>query len=220
MTLEDPVEYALPFVRQTSVGEAVKMDFGDGIRAMLRQDPDIILVGEVRDRDTAEMALRAAMTGHQVFSTLHTNSAIRSIPRLFDLGVEPTILAGNVIGIVAQRLVRRLCARCKQAQEPTFQELLMVGEASASPPQLYRPVGCAACAFQGYLGRVAIVELLRFDDELDELVTQRASLKAMAQYLRKRGFVTLAEDGLRRVREGVTTLEEVARVVDLTEWRQ
>ena len=217
MTLEDPVEYPMPVIRQTSLSDAVKMDFAEGIRSMMRQDPDIILVGEVRDKDTAEMAFRAAMTGHQVFSTLHTNSAIRSIPRLVDLGILPDVLAGNVIGIVAQRLVRTLCKACKVPATPSPVEAQLLGLTSGDACTVYRPVGCPVCEKQGYKGRMSILELLKFDGELDELVTQRASLKTMSDHLRQRGFVTMAQDGMRRVREGLTTVEEVGRVVDLTE---
>lgn len=217
MTLEDPVEYPMPMIRQTSLSDAVKMDFAEGIRSMMRQDPDIILVGEVRDRDTAEMAFRAAMTGHQVFSTLHTNSAIRSIPRLVDLGIQPEVLAGNVIGIVAQRLLRTLCSACKTPHDPSPIELQLLGFKSGETHTLFRPVGCSACEHLGYKGRTSILELLKFDAALDELVTQRASLKVMMDHVRRAGFVTMAEDGLRRVREGITTVEEVGRVVDLTE---
>ncbi len=216
MTLEDPVEFPMPWVRQTSISDAVKMGFADGIRSMMRQDPDIILVGEVRDQDTAVMAFRAAMTGHQVFSTLHTNSALHAIPRLLDLGIAPQLLAGNVIGVVAQRLVRKLCPQCKLPHPPSADESQCLG--GGEGVTLYRSVGCAACGFRGFKGRVAIVELLKFDAELDDLVTRQAGLKAMADHLRERGFVAMAEDGLRRVREGDTTLEEVARVLDLTEW--
>lgn len=217
MTLEDPVEYPMPVIRQTSLSDAVKMDFAEGIRSMMRQDPDIILVGEVRDKDTAEMAFRAAMTGHQVFSTLHTNSAIRSIPRLVDLGILPDVLAGNVIGIVAQRLVRTLCKACKAPHTPSPIEAQLLGLPEGQAAGIYRPVGCPACENQGYKGRMSILELLKFDGELDELVTQRASLKTMSDHLRERGFVTMAQDGMRRVREGLTTVEEIGRVVDLTE---
>jgi general secretion pathway protein E/type IV pilus assembly protein PilB len=218
MTLEDPVEYPLAFVRQTSLSDAVKMDFAEGIRSMLRQDPDIILVGEIRDHDTAEMAFRAAMTGHQVFSTLHTNSAVRAIARLLDLGITPNVLAGNVIGIVAQRLVRRLCASCKQPAAPSALQAGWLEQSGSPSVQLYRPSGCPACEFHGYKGRMAIMELLRFDAELDDLVTQGASLRAMSELLRGRGFVSMAQDGMRRVQDGLTTVEEIARVVDLTEW--
>lgn len=216
MTLEDPVEYPMPIIRQTSVSEAVKMDFAEGIRSMMRQDPDIILVGEIRDQDTAEMALRAAMTGHQVFSTLHTNSAIRSIPRLLDLGIKPDVLSGNIIGIVGQRLVRKLCPACRRADTPSPIEARLLGLNKNASCTLYRAVGCPSCNMSGYRGRTSIVELLKFDSGLDELITQRASLRAMNQHALDLGFVTMAEDGLRRVRDGVTTIDEIARVVDLT----
>ncbi|WP_296487898.1 GspE/PulE family protein [Rhodoferax sp.] len=217
MTLEDPVEYPMAVIRQTSLSDAVKMDFAEGIRSMMRQDPDIILVGEVRDKDTAEMAFRAAMTGHQVFTTLHTNSAIRSIPRLIDLGIQPEVLAGNVIGIIAQRLIRTLCTACKTHHTPSPIERQLLKLAPGESASVYKAVGCPACEHQGYKGRLSIMELLKFDADLDELVTQRASLKSMGDHLRQRGFVSMAEDGMRRVREGFTTVEEVGRVVDLTE---
>lgn len=217
MTLEDPVEYPMPVIRQTSISDSVKMDFAEGIRSMMRQDPDIILVGEVRDQETAEMAFRAAMTGHQVFSTLHTNSAIRSIPRLVDLGIKPEVLAGNVIGIVAQRLLRTLCKICKAPHDPSPIELQLLGLKPGEAHSVFNPVGCPACEHLGYKGRISILELLKFDAALDELITQRASLKVMMDYVRQQGFVTMAEDGLRRVKEGLTTVEEVGRVVDLTE---
>lgn len=217
MTLEDPVEYPMPMIRQTSISESVKMDFAEGIRSMMRQDPDIILVGEVRDTDTAEMAFRAAMTGHQVFSTLHTNSAVRSIPRLVDLGIKPEVLSGNVIGIIAQRLLRTLCKDCKAPHDPSPIELQLLGLAPGQPHTLYRPVGCKICEHSGYKGRISILELLKFDSELDELITQRSSLKVLTDYVTANGFVSMAQDGLRRVREGVTTVEEVGRVADLTE---
>jgi len=217
MTLEDPVEYPMPIIRQTSLSDAVKMDFAEGIRSMMRQDPDIILVGEVRDKDTAEMAFRAAMTGHQVFSTLHANSAVRSIPRLLDMGIQPNVLAGNVIGIVAQRLVRTLCNACKTPYQPSPIEVQLAKLKAGDATVFYRPVGCPACDSRGYKGRMSIMELLKFDAALDDMVTEGASLKAMSDHLRQKGFVSMAEDGMRRVRAGVTTIEEVGRVVDLTE---
>jgi type II secretory ATPase GspE/PulE/Tfp pilus assembly ATPase PilB-like protein len=217
MTLEDPVEYPMPLIRQTSLSESVKMDFAEGIRSMMRQDPDIILVGEVRDKDTAEMAFRAAMTGHQVFSTLHTNSAVRSIPRLIDLGIKPDVLAGNVIGIVAQRLIRTLCNACKTPYKPSPIEVQLLKLAPAESIVIYQPVGCPACDNRGYKGRMSIMELLKFDAELDEMVTQHASLKTMSDHVKQHGFVSMAEDGMRRVRDGITTIEEIGRVVDLTE---
>jgi len=217
MTLEDPVEYPLPLIRQTSLSEAVKLDFSDGIRSLMRQDPDIIFIGEIRDQETAEMGIRAAMTGHQVFSTLHTNSAIRSIPRLLDLGIQPDLFAGNLIGIVAQRLVRKLCAKCKESYAPEALERTLLGIGAADDIVLYRPAGCPLCAGQGYKGRLAIIEILRFDHGLDELVARRAGLQEMSDYAVSRGFIPIAEDGIRRVRDGLTSLTEVRRVVDLTE---
>jgi len=218
MTLEDPVEYPMTLVRQTSVAEAAKLDFANGIRSMMRQDPDVILVGEIRDADTAEMALRAAMTGHQVYSTLHTNSAIGAIPRLLDIGILPDIMAGNIIGIVAQRLVRRLCLHCKTPYQAEAHEArLLGGTADAPRPVIFRPCGCERCDFQGYRGRLAIMELLRMNADMDELIARRSTVREIRQLADRQGFVALADDGLRRVLDGSTSLEELARVVDLTD---
>jgi len=218
MTLEDPVEYPMALVRQTSVAETSKLDFANGIRSMMRQDPDVILVGEIRDAETAEMAFRAAMTGHQVYSTLHTNSAIGTIPRLLDIGILPDIMAGNIIGIVAQRLIRRLCDQCKSPYHAETHEMQLVGTpADGSRPVLYRATGCERCDFQGYRGRIAIMELLRIDSGIDELVARRATTHEIRAQAREQGFITLADDGLRRVLNGTTSLEELGRVVDLTD---
>ena len=218
MTLEDPVEYPMNMIRQTSVNESVKLGFADGIRSMMRQDPDIILVGEIRDRETAEMAFAAAMTGHQVYSTLHTSSAIGSVARLLDIGILPDIMAGNIIGIVAQRLVRRLCPHCKETVIADDVERRLLGLATdAAPVSICRAVGCERCAHQGYKGRLAIMEILKMTAELDELTARRASLRELKSAARAAGFKALVDDGMRRVMEGVTTLEEVGRVVDLTE---
>ena len=218
MTLEDPVEYPMNMIRQTSVNEAAKMDFASGIRSMMRQDPDIILVGEIRDKDTAEMAFRAAMTGHQVYSTLHTNSAVGAIPRLQDIGILPDIMAGNIIGVIAQRLIRRLCTLCKQPVESDPLENRLLGLAEESPNvTIYRASGCEHCGYQGYKGRVAIMELLKVDAELDELISRRASSREFKSTALAKGFRTLADDGVRRVLDGSTSLEEVLRVVDLTD---
>ncbi len=217
MTLEDPVEYPLPLTRQTSIAETVKLDFSNGIRSLMRQDPDIILVGEIRDHDTAEMALRAAMTGHQVFSTLHTNSALGSISRLHDLGIVDDMFASNLIGIIAQRLVRKLCTLCKTGYAPDANERTMMGIDPEEEITLFHPVGCADCDHQGYRGRLAIMEILRFDRSLIELVTRRAGLKELTDYALTQRFTPLVEDGIRRVREGLTSLQEVRRVVDFSE---
>ena len=217
MTLEDPVEYPIPLIRQTSVNETAKLDFVNGIRSMMRQDPDIILVGEIRDHPTAEMAFRAAMTGHQVYSTLHTNSAIGAIPRLLDIGILPDIMAGNIIGIIAQRLVRVLCPHCKYAYRPEQMERKLLGIQADDGIMLYRAAGCDLCRHQGYTGRIAIMELLKMDNDLDDLVAHRASMRELKQAALDKGFRPLAADGLRRVVQGVTSLSEVARVVDLTD---
>jgi type II secretory ATPase GspE/PulE/Tfp pilus assembly ATPase PilB-like protein len=216
MTLEDPVEYPMTLIRQTSVNEAAKMDFGNGIRSLMRQDPDVILVGEIRDEDTATMAFRASMTGHQVYSTLHTNSAVGAIPRLLDIGIVPDILAGNIIGVVAQRLVRRLCKHCKQAYEANPGERTMLGH-SERVPTLYRAVGCDQCDYQGYRGRMAIMEILKVDGEIDELIAHRATGRELHKSAVSRGFRTLADDGVRRVLDGSTSVDELMRVVDLTD---
>ena len=217
MTLEDPVEYPMPMIRQTSVNVAAKLDFASGIRSMLRQDPDIILVGEVRDEDTADMALRAAMTGHQVYSTLHTNSAVGAIPRLLDLGIVPDILAGNIIGIVAQRLIRKLCPHCRKADKPTELEQHLLKLEENETPTVYRATGCEHCHQSGYRGRIAITELLKIDSDIDDLIARRASRKEIHDLAIGKGYEPIAEDALRRVLDGSSTLEEVSRVVDLTD---
>ena len=219
MTLEDPVEYPMNMIRQTSVNESAKIGFADGIRSMMRQDPDIILVGEIRDKETAEMAFAAAMTGHQVYSTLHTNSAIGSVSRLRDIGIMADIMAGNIIGIVAQRLVRKLCPHCREAftADELERRLLGLPIEDQQPRTIYRAVGCERCAHQGYKGRFAIMELLKMTPALDELVARRASSRELKNAAAAGGFHTLVDDGVRRVLEGITTLEEVSRVVDLTD---
>jgi type IV pilus assembly protein PilB len=217
MTLEDPVEYPLALIRQTSVNESAKMDFANGIRSMMRQDPDIILVGEIRDHPTAEMAFRAAMTGHQVYSTLHTNSAIGAIPRLLDIGILPDIMAGNIIGIVAQRLVRILCKECKYPYSPDASERKLLGLTPQQDATLYRAAGCEACNHQGYKGRMTIMELLKMDYDLDDLVSHRASARQIREAALAKGFRPLALDGIRRILQGITSLAEVSRMVDLTD---
>ena len=217
MTLEDPVEYPLALIRQTSVNESAKLDFANGIRSMMRQDPDIILVGEIRDHPTAEMAFRAAMTGHQVYSTLHTNSAIGAIPRLLDIGILPDIMAGNIIGVVAQRLVRKLCNECKYPYSPDAMERKLLGLTPKQDVTLYRAAGCDSCSHHGYKGRMTIMELLKMDYDLDDLVSHRASTRQIREVALEKGFRPLALDGVRRILQGITSLAEVSRIVDLTD---
>ncbi len=216
MTLEDPVEYPVTMMRQTSVAEVNKVDFANGIRSIMRQDPDIILVGEIRDQDTATMAFRAAMTGHQVFSTLHTNSALGAFPRLTDIGISPDIMAGNIIGVVAQRLVRVLCPQCKEPVKPTDDQRKILGVKRNEAIQIYKHKGCKRCNQTGYRGRMAILELLRIDADMDSLIARRAHLDELRKMAMEKGFTTLADDGVRRILEGYTSIDEVMRVIDLT----
>ncbi len=219
MTLEDPVEYPMGMIRQTSINEAARLDFAGGVRSMLRQDPDIILIGEIRDEDTATMAFRAAMTGHQVFSTLHTNSSLGAIPRLSDMGIKAEIMAGNIIGILAQRLVRKLRIDSREAYHPGEIERRILGlDAAYQDLTIYRVSEDHRHAqHQGYEGRTALMEVLRIDRELDELIAQGATLTELNAAAARKGFQTLAEVAIKLVLAGVTSLDEVTRVVDLTE---
>ena len=218
MTLEDPVEYPFPLIRQTSVNEAAGMDFSNGIKSLMRQDPDVILVGEVRDEETAEMAFRAAMTGHQVYSTLHTNSAIGALPRLRDIGIIPEIMAGNIIGVVAQRLIRKLCKFCKTAYAPSEDDLRMLNnDRGVVPEKIYKAKGCTSCDNSGYKGRLALLEILKMNSDLDDLLAHGATTKEIKEAAYEQGFFTLADDGIRHILEGITSIKEVARVADLTE---
>ncbi|WP_019555683.1 GspE/PulE family protein [Thiomicrorhabdus arctica] len=217
MTLEDPVEYPMSMIRQTPVNEEIGMTFAAGIRSLMRQDPDIILIGEIRDSETAEMSIRAAMTGHQVFATLHTNSAIGAIPRLLDIGVSRSIMAGNIIGIIAQRLARKLCTHCKSPYQPEEFERQLLSISEEDDIQLYNAKGCDKCNGIGYKGRLAVLETLRFTTEMDELLLEGASQHALLDKAIENGFSTMVQSGIRWVKQGETTLEEISRVVNLTE---
>lgn len=216
MTLEDPVEYPMGLIRQTSIGMSSKMSFADGIRSLMRQDPDIILVGEMRDLETAEMGFRAAMTGHQVFSTLHTNSAVGSFPRLLDMGVLPDIISGNIIGIIGQRLIRKLCPKCKKEHPITDIEKQLLGPDSHEMTHLAASDGCTFCHQTGFKGRIALLEILRMDTDLDELVARKGSQREIIKMAEEKGFRSLASDGIKQILAGHTTLSELSRVVDLT----
>jgi len=218
MTLEDPVEYPFPLIRQTSVNQAAGMDFASGIKSLMRQDPDVILVGEVRDAETAEMAFRAAMTGHQVYTTLHTNSAIGALPRLRDIGIIPEIMAGNIIGVVAQRLVRKLCNYCKVGYKPDKRDLAMLtNREGIVPNKIYKGKGCTACDHSGYKGRLAMLEILKMNTDLDDMLAHGATTKEIRNAAYEQGFFTLADDGVRNIINGITSIKEVGRVADLTE---
>jgi len=217
MTLEDPVEYPIPLIRQNSINESPKLDFASGIRSLMRQDPDIILAGEIRDHPTAEMAFRAAMTGHQVYSTLHSNSAIGAIPRLLDIGIRADIMAGNIIGIVAQRLIRLLCPHCKTAYTPDAGERKLLDLSDTDEIQLYQHRGCKLCRFHGYQSRRAIMEILKVDNDIDDLIAHHASIRKLKHAALEKGFLPMARDGMRNIIQGHTSIAEVSRVIDLSD---
>jgi general secretion pathway protein E/type IV pilus assembly protein PilB len=178
----------------------------------------VFLIGEIRDGETAEMALSAAMTGHQVYSTLHTNSAIGAIPRLLDIGILPDLLAGNIIGIIAPRLIRKLCVHCKEPFQADDMERRLLGLNADEPDvTIYRAIGCSHCEHQGYKGRLAIMELLKLNGDLDDLIARRATTRELRSQAMANGFRPLVEDGVRRVLDGSSSLDEISRVVDLTE---
>lgn len=216
MTLEDPVEYELPLIRQTYVKEGI-MTFSSGIKSLMRQDPDIIFIGEVRDEETALNAVRAALTGHQVFTTLHTNDALGVIPRLNDIGVPSHMLSGSLICALAQRLARKLCSSCKKKKLATPEECKILGKNPADPPEIYEAVGCDTCHHKGYKGRVALVEILPVDDGMDELITVGATRSQMNEYLLNKGFIPMVEDGITKILNGDIDVAELIRRVNVTD---
>ena len=211
LTVEDPIEYHLEGIGQTQVNTKVDMTFARGLRAILRQDPDVVMVGEIRDQETADMAVQASLTGHLVLSTLHTNSAIGAVTRLVDMGVEPFLISSSLLGVLAQRLVRVLCHDCKRPYVADAAECELFGVTPDAAPTLYHAEGCEHCRGIGYRGRTGIYELVLFDDALRSMVHTRASEQDMLQHARLLG-PSIRDDGLRKVREGVTTIEEVLRV--------
>ncbi len=218
MTLEEPVEYQLSLIRQSGVREGSGLTFAEGIRSMMRQDPDIIFVGEIRDFDTAQMAIRAAMTGHQVFSTLHTNDSIGTIPRLMDLGLPGGVLAGSITGCLAQRLARRLCQACKEEYYPNAEECKILGISELDePPRLFRHKGCDECFQTGYRGRIAIHEILPMSKEMDDIISRSGSRKEIYNCALSTGFISMADDGLKKVLAGITDLDELINTIDMTE---
>jgi type IV pilus assembly protein PilB len=217
MTLEDPVEYSLPLIRQAAVRDATGLTFANGVKSLLRQDPDIIFIGEVRDGPTAEQALKAAMTGHQVFTTLHTNDCFGALPRLIDLGLKPGMIAGAIIASFAQRLVRRLCPHCKKPALATLEECQMLKVDPANPPTIYHPGGCSKCDNNGYKGRIAIAEILVFDEDIDDIVANNGHKSAIKAKALEKGFRPMADDGVEKILLGVTTIPALMKVVNLAE---
>ena len=214
ITIEEPVEYELPGVNQISVKSEIGLTFASGLRHILRQDPDVIMVGEVRDLETAEIAIRAALTGHLVFSTLHTNDAPGAITRLIDMGIEPFLVSSSVEALLAQRLVRTICKACKEEYKPEKEFLHEVGfpAAEIGKVKFCRGRGCEECRFTGFKGRSAIYEILVMSEALRPLILERASSSAIKQAAIARGMKTLRDDGWEKVRLGMTTVEEVGRV--------
>lgn len=217
-TIEDPIEMLEPSFNQMQVNPTIELGFADGVRALMRQDPDIIMVGEIRDHDTANMAIQAALTGHLVLSTLHTNDAPSSLTRLHDLGVQPFLTAATILGVLAQRLVRRLCPQCKQETSMNEQEWehLTFDYIMEMPETMYKAVGCETCRYTGYKGRVGIYEFMPVSLELKSLISAHGTLNDLKVQAKKEGVEPLRIAGARKVIEGVTTLEEVLRVVPLS----
>lgn len=212
ITVEDPVEYRMSGVNQIQVKEEVGLTFAAGLRSILRQDPDIVMIGEIRDLETAQIATRASLTGHLVLSTLHTNSAVESISRLDDMGIEPFLISSSLVGTMAQRLVRRVCRDCAREVDVNEREKDIFAENGMSIEKVKRGRGCKACNNTGYRGRLAIHEILPIDRTLKEMILRRESGPVIRDYMKEQGYLSLLQDGLLKVAEGVTTTEEVLRV--------
>lgn len=212
VTIEDPIEYRLDNISQTAVNVAADLTFANILRSTLRQDPDVILVGEIRDKETAEIAMQAALTGHFVFSTLHANDSATTITRLLDIGIDTTLIQSSVSAVLAQRLIRVLCKRCKEAYTPPDNFLQKLGLPPGEQISLYKEVGCTSCLDSGYRGRTGIHELLLFDTSIRDLLVGRPSIQDIRQAGRKSGMKTLKQSGIRKVIAGITSLNEVMRV--------
>ncbi|MDP3704234.1 MAG: ATPase, T2SS/T4P/T4SS family, partial [Candidatus Omnitrophota bacterium] len=209
MTIEDPVECRVPLIRQTQVNLKAGVTFATGLRSILRQDPDVIMVGEIRDRETAEIAIHAALTGHLVLSTLHTNDAVGAVPRLLDMGVESYLLGSTLLGVVAQRLLRRVCPKCQEGSR-------LPSELQKKYPELtvtYRGRGCHKCRQTGFTGRIGVFELFLVDEPMRAQITAKQPSDVLKAHALKRGMCTMRRDGLVKVQQGLTTLDELDRVV-------
>lgn len=219
MTIEDPIEYKFSFVKQTQLNEKAGYNYHAAIRAFMRQDPDVMLVGEIRDEETAELAVRASITGHLVLSTLHTNDAVGTIPRLGDLNIPAYLIGSGLLAVIAQRLVRKLCTHCKVSIEKSIEELLAMGISKRvieqyPEPTLFEAKGCSMCRNTGYNGRQAIVEILEIDEEIDELIVANSTTLKISNLAHDKGMYSMKEDGYAKVLTGVTSLDEIARVVN------
>jgi type IV pilus assembly protein PilB len=216
ITIEDPVEYRLALIRQTQVNLKAGITFAAGLKAILRQDPDVIMVGEIRDLETSQIAIQAALTGHLVLSTLHTNDAPEAITRLMDIGVEPYLISSSVIGVIAQRLVRSICPNCKTPYKvdiSVLKELSQIIQKPKEPPPIYKGKGCKHCKQSGYFGRIGIFELLIVNEKVKQLISDKAPAQVIRDTAKQTvGMISLREDGLIKALRGITTLEEVDRV--------
>ncbi|MGH2688528.1 MAG: GspE/PulE family protein, partial [Actinomycetota bacterium] len=216
ITVEDPVEYRLPGVNQIQTNNKAGLTFASALRSILRSDPDVVLIGEIRDRETAQIAIEASLTGHLVLSTLHTNDAPSAVSRLIEMGVEPFLVSSSVDAVLAQRLARRLCPKCKEPYTPTREALLenrFPIEDGEELPTLYRAVGCSHCSKTGYRGRMALHEVMLMNEEIERLAVERRSSDDIKRAALAHGMVELRGDGIAKVRAGLTTIEEIQRVV-------
>lgn len=211
ITIEDPVEYQLDGINQVHINAAIGLTFATGLRSILRQDPNIVMVGEIRDTETAAIAVRASLTGHLVLSTLHTNDAISTVIRLQDMGIEPYLAASSLIGVVAQRLVRRICSDCKESYTPTEQEAIMLRTHQIHVNTLYRGKGCGNCNHTGYRGRISIHEVLMINDAMRKAITESAPMDELRKVAERQGMIDLVSDGFSKVGQGLTTIQEVIR---------
>jgi type IV pilus assembly protein PilB len=216
ITVEDPVEYRIPGINQVQVNNKAGLNFAAALRSILRCDPDVVLIGEIRDHETAQIAIEAALTGHLVLATLHTNDSPSAVSRLIEMGIEPFLVGSALDSVLAQRLARRLCPKCKEPYAPT-QDTLVGARFPWKPgepvPTLYRAVGCTACSKTGYKGRLALHEVMNVTEEIERMAVERASAEAIGRLARSQGMTTLRDDGMTKVAAGVTTLEEILRVV-------
>lgn len=222
VTVEDPVEYQMPGIAQVQVREKIGLTFAAALRSILRQDPDIIMIGETRDFETAQIAIQSALTGHLVLSTIHTNNAPATITRLLDMGIEPFLIASSIIAVVAQRLVRVLCPVCKKQYKPTPEEIKSLGlsEAEAAKINFYKAVGCDECGGTGYKGRMALFEIMEMTGDIAQLTMERADATAIQRQAVADGMTLLIQDGIRKIKQGLTTIEEVVRVATALDEQQ
>jgi type IV pilus assembly protein PilB len=216
ITVEDPVEYRLPGINQVQTNNKAGLTFASALRSILRADPDVVLIGEIRDHETAQIAIEAALTGHLVLSTLHTNDASSAVTRLVEMGIEPFLVGSAIDCVLAQRLARRLCVRCKEAYVPTHEQLVQARfpwSPDEPPPTIYRPVGCPSCAKTGYHGRLALHEVMVVSEDIERMAVERTSAAAIHEVACQQGMTSLRNDGLGKVLAGVTAIEEILRVV-------